>query len=152
MLCVLWVVQEPLATKYKSKPPQLDMVWLSLKMVTHIPRMPWWLLKVAAGLFLEKCHLVHNCPKHLVYYRSKELHLLPTPSPMCRVRKLRVSEVSEPIQMFTGCPAAVHTLPKSLEGSFLNTMLEPRTKATSHISIPGPWWAPISSFILFVFL
>lgn len=149
MLCVLWVVQELLANRFKSKPPQLDMVWLSLKMVT---KMPWWLLKVAAGLFLEKCHLVHNCPKHLVYYRSKELHPLPTPRHMCRVRKLRESEVSEPVQMFTGCPAAVHTLPKSLEGSFLNTMLEPRTKATGHVSIPGPRWAPISSFILFVFL
>lgn len=56
--------------------------------------MPWWLLKVADGLFLEVCHLVHNCPKNLLYYRSKELHLLPTPNHMCRLRKLRVKFLS----------------------------------------------------------
>lgn len=60
------------------------------------------------------------------------------------------SKDSEPIQTSTG-PPLFTTFLKGLEGSFLSTSLGPRTKAISHIFIPGPICALISSFVLFVF-
>lgn len=64
---VLRVVKEQPGNRPKSKPSRQDLAWLSLKMVSHnIPREAWWLLRVAEGVFLERCPLLHSSQK--AYY------------------------------------------------------------------------------------